>query len=170
MMKLATVSVLSTLTLLAACAHKPMQEATNLSVKETISINASADAVWAKSNNFGDLGAWHPAVAKTAIVGGTNNQTGAVRLLTLQDGGTINETLTAYDAGNKTLSYVINESVLPVSSYSSTFMVKPVTAKTSEVIWTAKFNSKEGQTDETASKTITSVFQGGLANLKKITE
>ena len=39
--------------------------AKTLVVNEKIEVNAPADAVWAKVNNFGDLGAWHPAVTKT---------------------------------------------------------------------------------------------------------
>ncbi len=177
MNKLVNISIISLFTLLAACAHKPMSNAANLSVTEKVTINASADKVWTKAHNFGDLGAWHPAVAKTEMIGGNNNQSGAVRLLTLQDGGTIKETLTAYDANRKTLSYVINEGVLPVSNYASTLTVNPVSANISEVTWAANFKRKDlsdkpatGQDDEAASKTITAVFQGGLANLKKITE
>lgn len=71
------------------------EQAADLQVVEKVAINAPASKVWEKVNNFGDLGAWHPAVAKTEIVDGKNNEKGAVRLLTLQDGGTIKETLTA---------------------------------------------------------------------------
>jgi mxaD protein len=177
MNKLMNISVLSGLALLAACAHKPMHNVAELVVVEKVTINASADKVWAKAQNFGDLGAWHPAVAKTEIIGGVNNQPGAVRLLTLQDGGTINETLTAYNASGRTLSYVINEGVLPVSNYASTLTVSPLGASASEVTWAANFKRKDlsanpatGQDDKAASETITAVFQGGLANLKKITE
>lgn len=162
---------------LSACAHKPMSNAANLAVDEKVSINAPADKVWAKVQNFGDLGAFHPAVAKTEILSGTNNKTGAVRLLTLQDGGTVKETLTAYDAKAMTYSYVINESVLPVSHYAAKIMVKPTSATTSEVVWTANFARKDpsdtpakGQDDQSATDTIHAVFQGGLNNLKKITE
>jgi len=123
-----------------------------------------------------DLGAWHPAVAKTEIVGGTNNQVNAVRLLTLGDGGQITETLTAYNSDNMAYSYVINEGVLPVSNYVSTIQVVP-TPTGSEVIWRGSFkrkdvlpNPKKGQDDETASNTIHAVYRGGLDNLKKITE
>jgi len=177
MNKLVGISILASLIFLGACAHAPMQGAKNLAVEEKVSINAPADKVWAKASNFGDLGAWHPAVAKTEIISGTNNQKDAVRLLTLQDGGTIKETLTAYDAAGKTLSYVINEGVLPVSNYSSTLTVSSTGATTSEVIWKADFKRKDlsespakGQDDDAASNTIHAVFQGGLANLKKITE
>lgn len=178
MKKFANLTMLLSAVALAACAsnESTANNAGNLKVVEKVEINASASKVWAKVNNFGDLGAWHPAVAKTEIVSGTNNQHGAVRLLTLQDGGKIEETLTAYNDANKTYAYVINEGVLPVSSYASTIQVVP-TSVGSEVIWTGNFkrkdvsaDPKEGQDDATAIKTIQAVYRGGLDNLKKITE
>ncbi len=171
-------AVLAATGLLAACASVggASKAAGNLSAEERVTINAPASKVWQKINNFGDLGAWHPAVAKTEIVSGTNNQPNAVRLLTLQDGGTIKETLTAYNATGMTYSYVINEGVLPVSNYASQIQVKPTQAG-SEVIWTGSFNRKDlsatpakGQDDEAATKTIHAVYGGGLANLKKLAE
>jgi len=176
MNKVINLSVLSSLALLSACATMHKDSAANLAAVEKITINAPASKVWEKISNFGDLGAWHPAVAKTEIISGTNNQPGAVRLLTLQDGGTIKETLTAYNASGMTYSYVINEGVLPVSNYSSQIQVKPTQAG-SEVTWNGSFNRKDpsetpakGQDDEAATKTMHAVYSGGLANLKKITE
>ncbi|MGH8711784.1 MAG: SRPBCC family protein, partial [Burkholderiales bacterium] len=45
------------------------EDAKTLNVAEKVEINAPAGIVWSKVKNFGDLGAWHPAVAKTEIVG-----------------------------------------------------------------------------------------------------
>jgi mxaD protein len=150
--------------------------ATTLHVEEKVMINAPADKVWAKVNNFGDLGAWHPAVASTEIIEGNNNEVGVTRLLTLQDGGKITEKLIAYDDAAKTYSYVIIEGVLPVSGYASTIQVIP-TGSGSEVVWAGNFKRKDrsanptkGQDDEAATTTISAVYRGGLDNLKKITE
>jgi mxaD protein len=173
-------TVVAAVSLLTACASSgggTSNAATNLSVEEKVTINASAAKVWAKAGNYGDLGAFHPAVAKTEITSGTNNTKGAVRLLTLGDGGTVNETLTNYDAAGMSYAYVINESVLPVSNYSAKIMVKPISANVTEVVWNANFKRKDlsaspakGQDDEAATGTIHEVFKGGLNNLKKITE
>ncbi len=161
---------------LVGCATADTNMAQDLSVTERVTISAPVGQVWNKVNNFGDLGAWHPAVANTEIIGGTNNEQGAVRMLTLGDGGTIQETLTAYDAANKTYSYVINEGVLPVSKYASTITVMPVSGG-SEVVWKGTFKRKdtsaspaEGQDDMAAVNTIQAVYKAGLGNLKKIIE
>lgn len=178
MNKLLGLSLLTATLLLNACATTSTKNsAANLSVVEKVTINAPASKVWEKTSDFVDLGAWHPAVAKTEITSGTNNTKGAVRLLTLGDGGTIKETLTAYSVADMTYSYVINEGVLPVSNYASTIQVKPIDAGSSEVVWTGNFKRKDlsvtpakGQDDEAATNTIHAVYRGGLDNLKKITE
>ncbi len=146
-------------------------------VNKSVKINASADTVWEKVANFGDLGAWHPAVAKTNIVEGKDNEVGAKRELTLQDGGKINETLTAYDAKKKTMTYIITGGVLPVSDYKAVISIKSAGKNKSIATWSANFKRKDpsatpaaGQDDKAAKDTISGVFDGGLANLKKILE
>ena len=148
-----------------------------LKVKETVEINAPAAKVWGLAGDFGNLGAWHPAVAKTEIVEGANNVKGAKRLLTLQDGGTIHETLTAFNAKKTMMSYKITESVLPVSDYTATLKVIPMGKTKSKVVWNAAFKRADqaatpavGKDDAAATKTITGVFRGGLDNLKKLAE
>lgn len=171
-------SMVATLSLVAcATGGSQMTNAPRLEVEERVVINAPASAVWAKVNNFGDLGAWHPAVAKTEITDGNNNQMGAVRSLTLQDGGNIVETLKQYSDGEMKYSYVINKGVLPVSNYISTIRVFPQTADKTEVVWMGRFNRKDlsdnpakGADDQTATDTIHAVYRGGLDNLKKILE
>jgi len=151
--------------------------AKTLKAEEKVEIKAPAADVWAKVSNFGDLGAWHPAVAKTEITGGTNNKKGAVRVLTLGDGGKITEKLTAYDAKKMTFTYVITEGVLPVSSYKSTLTVKAGKGGMTTVVWSGSFKRKdtsdkpkEGQDDKTAVDTMKNVYRAGLDNLKKISE
>ena len=151
--------------------------AKTLKVVEKIEINAPANVVWAKVDDFGDLGEWHPAVKKTEIVNGKNNVKGAVRVLTLQDGGTIKEKLRSYSAKGMTFEYEILEGVLPVSSYVSSVTVKGVKGGVTTVVWKGHFKRKDtsanpaaGQDDAAAVKTITSVYKAGLDNLKKISE
>ena len=170
--------LLSSLTLaLIAVSFSALAAAPKLTVSEKVEINASAKTVWAKVQNFGDLGAFHPAVKTTEITSGTNNKVGAKRLLTLQDGGTINETLTKYDKKKMMYGYIITDGVLPVSNYSAVIKVKALGKDKSVVTWNANFKRKDladapaaGQDDKAATDTITGVFKGGLENLKKISE
>jgi mxaD protein len=167
-------AILSTLTLsISAIAGK----AEILNVEEKIEVNAPANTVWFKLHNFSDMGAWHPAVKKTELIEGENNKAGAVRLLTLQDGGTIKEKLINYKFKEKSFEYEIIEGVLPVSNYVSTLTVTEAKDGKSLVVWKGNFKRKDisdkpaaGSTDEDAVKTITSVYKGGLDNLKKVSE
>lgn len=142
----------------------------SLYVIKTIDVDAPASKTWEKLSKFGDLGAWHPAIAKTQIVLGAEGQAGADRELTLKDGGKINETLTAYNDNDKSMSYVITESVLPVNDYASTLRVLSNGDKHSVVVWEGSFKSKPAAGDKTALETISAVYEGGLANLKKLVE
>lgn len=153
------------------------EKAATLNVEEKLEINAPTSAVWSKLHNFSDMGAWHPAVKKTELIEGTNNKAGAVRLLTLQDGGTIKEKLTVYKFKEKSFEYEIIEGVLPVSNYASTLTVTETKDGKSMVAWKGHFKRKDtsdkpavGLGDDDAVKTITSVYKGGLDNLKKISE
>lgn len=140
----------------------------NISISKTIAIDAPAAEVWDKVKDFNALNTWHPAVAKTEILKGDNNKVGATRLLTLNDGGTIEEDLLAWDETTMTYSYNIIQSVLPVSDYEATLTVELITDTSTKIIWSASFNAGKGADDDTARNTISGIFDAGLENLTKI--
>ena len=170
--------ILAALALLAVSACAPSGgDAPVLTVTKSVDINAPASVVWDTVKDFDALNRWHPAVAKTEIVEGTNNTVGAVRVLTLGDGGTIREKLVAWDGNGRSLKYTILEGVLPVSSYESTITVAESGADASKVTWTGNFKRKDTSAtpakdadDATATTTMESVYQAGLDNLKKMVE
>lgn len=151
--------------------------APRLTASKTMAIDASAAKVWRAAKDFNGLNTWHPAVATDEIVEGKNNTVGAVRLLTLKGGGTIKEKLLAFDPAGRSFKYSIVEGVLPVSAYTSTFVVKSRGKNKASVTWTGHFKRKnvgdnpaDNENDKTAVDTISGVYQGGLDNLKKIVE
>lgn len=149
-----------------------------LRVSKNVTIDAPADKVWNQIKDFSGLGSWHPAIESDAIVEGTDNKVGAVRLLTLKGGGgTIKEKLVGYNARAHTMKYAILEGVLPVSHYTSTIAVTAVGKDKSKVTWSGTFQRKdtgpnpaENANDKTATDTMAGVYQSGLDNLKKIVE
>jgi mxaD protein len=148
-----------------------------LTTSKSITVNAPADKVWNAVKDFNGLNTWHPAVATDEIVEGKNNTVGAVRLLTLKGGGTIKEKLASYDPAGRSFKYAIIEGVLPVSGYTSTFVVKPIGKNKSSVTWSGHFKRKnvgdnpgDTENDKTAVDTIGGVYQAGLDNLKRIVE
>ena len=93
------------------------------------------------------------------------------------DGGTVKEKLLAHDDGARSLTYNILEGVLPVSSYVSTVTVREAPGGGSTVEWKGTFKRRSladeppaGEDDATAINTMTAVYEGGLASLKKSLE
>jgi polyketide cyclase/dehydrase/lipid transport protein len=151
--------------------------APELHVKKSMTIAAPAEKVWDASKNFNGLNTWHPALASDELQSGTNNTVGAVRLLTLKGGGTIKEKLLQFDEQGHRYRYAIMESVLPVSHYSSNFVVTSLGPNKTLVTWSGKFKRKnlsdtppDNENDKTATDTIEGVYKAGLDNLKKIVE
>lgn len=171
---LTSVLAIALLATTSAIAKGPQQ----LEVEEYVNINAAPEAVWDKIRNFGGLDQWHPAVAKVEVVEGENNKVGAIRVLTLKDGGTVRERLLKYSDREREMKYSIVEGVLPVSSYVSEIEVKRgKTPGTSVVEWEGKFkrkdgsdNPKTGEDDKAALDTMRGVYKSGLEHLKKLME
>ncbi|MEA3107213.1 MAG: hypothetical protein QOI88_1818 [Gammaproteobacteria bacterium] len=151
--------------------------ALELHVKKSVTIAAPAEKVWDASKNFNGLNIWHPALASDEIISGKNNTVGAVRVLTLKGGGTIKEKLLEFDDKGHRFRYAILESVLPVSHYTSSFVVTSLAPEKTLVTWSGKFKRKnlsdtppDNENDKTAIDTASGVYQSGLDNLKKIVE
>ena len=172
MKKLLAIIAAALLLPLTAVAHGPSPQ----KVEKEVTIKADPAKVWAMVKDFGNMQQWHPAIASTKL----ESKDGATfRLLTLKDGGTIYEKLKSSDDADMKLKYEIIEGVLPVGDYNATMTVKagPGAGETT-VTWMARFYRKyrlnppipPGQDDESAVKAVTGVFDGGLANLKKVLE
>ena len=148
-----------------------------LHVTQTVHIQAPAGKVWDTVKNFDQLNTWLPPVAKDEIVEGQNNTVGAVRLLTLKDGGTVKEKLLAYTPAARAFRYQILESVLPVSHYTAVVTVKSAGKGKSTITWAGRFKRKnegpspgDNESDKAGTDAITGVYQAGLSNLKKMLE
>jgi len=161
---------------LIACAAVGVASAAapTLHVTESVEIDAPLTKVWKAVKDFNGLASWHPAVAKDEIVEGSNNVEGAVRLLTLKDGGTIKEKLLAYNPAAHRVKYAILEGVLPVSDYTATIAVTGAGGGKTLVTWTGHFQRKDtsdhpaaNANDKAATDAIHGVYRAGLDNLKK---
>ncbi|NDZ11572.1 SRPBCC family protein [Variovorax sp. WS11] len=169
------VPILAASLLLAASASSLAHGPTRQKVTEKVTIEAPADAVWAKVKNFNGLKDWHPAVADSPADKG--NAEGSVRTLKLKDGGTLVEALESYDDAHKKYSYRAKDGgALPVTNYTSTLSVVADGGK-SVVEWRGAFyrgypnnDPPPDRNDEAALKAVTGVYRGGLGNLKKMME
>lgn len=171
MKKLFTIIALAALSFNAS-AHGPSPQ----KVEKTVVIKAAPAKVWAVVKDFGNLHAWHPAIASTKL---EKKGEETFRTLTLKDGGTITEKLRTADDADMKLRYEITEGVAPVADYNAFMQVTAGPgAGESTVTWVGRFYRTyklnppipAGQDDETAVKFVTGVFDSGLANLKKVIE
>lgn len=171
MKKLLAIIALAALSFNAA-AHGPSPQ----KVEKTVVIKAAPAKVWAVVKDFGNMHAWHPAIASTKL---EKKGDETFRTLTLKDGGTIYEKLRTADDADMKLKYEIVDGVAPVADYNSFMQVTAGPgAGESTVTWVGRFYRTyklnppipAGQDDETAVKFITGVYDSGLANLKKVVE
>jgi carbon monoxide dehydrogenase subunit G len=156
----------------SAFAHGPTPQ----KVEKTVVIKAAPAKVWAMVKDFGNMQAWHPAIASTKL---EKKGEETHRTLTLKSGGDINEKLRSADDASMKLKYEITGGVAPVADYNAVMTVTAGPgAGESTVTWVGRFYRTyklnppipEGQDDATATAFITGVFDSGLANLKKVLE
>ncbi len=171
MKKFLTLLALATLSFNAA-AHGPTPQ----KVEKSVVIKTTPAKTWALVKDFGNIHTWHPAVASTKL---EKKGEDTFRTLNLKGGGEIYEKLRSVDDKDMKLKYEIVSGVAPVADYNSVMTVTAGPgAGESTVTWVGRFYRTyklnppipEGQDDETALKFITGVYDGGLANLKKVLE
>ena len=175
---LLALAVLPNLTLVpAAFAHGPTPQ----KVEKSVVIKAPPAKVWAMLKDFGNMQAWHPAIASDKLEQkkDENGEMATFRTLTLKSGGEINEKLRSADDKDMKLKYEITGGVAPVADYNSVMTVTAGPgAGESTVTWVGRFYRTyklnppipAGQDDATATGFITGVYDSGLANLKKVLE
>ena len=87
---------------------------------ESITINASVDAVWGVIKQFDAITSWHPDVKASS--GDGKNASDGVRTITLQNGGHLIESLDYYSDKDHEYNYRLkteNVTAFPVSSYTT---------------------------------------------------
>ena len=151
--------------LAASAALTPMAQAGDtLRVSRSVDFKKTPAEVWAVIGEFSKLHTWHPAVESVAMNG--DGGTGLHRVLTLVGGGEIDETLTDYSLTDRSYSYVINSSPLPVANYTATIAVKDA-AGSARVVWESSFEA-DGATPSKAKEIIGGIYEAGFENLAKI--
>ena len=134
-------------------------------------IDASADKVWAVVRDFNALPTWHPAIAESAIEGGLpSDRVGCVRRFTLRsDGGLLRERLLALSDPERSYTYNILISPMPVANYVATLRFTPITAGDKTFAeWWAEFDVTSGPEQATTSDIGDNVFVVGFASINKI--
>ncbi|WP_432740443.1 SRPBCC family protein [Methylobacter sp. G7] len=153
-------------------AHGPTPQ----KAKESITINASVDAVWNVIKQFDAIASWHPDVKASS--GDGKNASDGIRTLTLKNDGQLVESLDYYSDKDHEYNYRLkteNVTAFPVSSYTTNLQVTVGDdANTSMVTLKSRFyrgdtgnTPPESLNDAAAVKAMNAFFKNGLTGLKQ---
>ena len=128
------------------------------SVTVSTHLHATPDEVWSKIGDPGAISAWHPAIAASPL-------DGEHRMCTLADGAQIAEQIDEVDDDNRSYTYRIIESPLPLEDYISTIQVLPADGGAS-LVWTSSFEVSDGPPEDMVA-VIQSVYDAGISALRE---
>jgi hypothetical protein len=134
-------------------------------------VAAPVDKVWGRIRAFNDLPAWLPAIGHSELVEGVDGQVGAVRRLTLADGGDpFDERLLHLDDTDRSLTYTFTgANPFGVRRYVSTIRVSPVTdTGESFVEWWNEYDANADEEQELNRTFAQDVYAGGIDGLRKL--
>jgi hypothetical protein len=143
----------------AAFAMAVASPALALEAKKEMKVEGTADAAWTAIGEFCEISSWHPAVEQCEL---SEKDGKTLRTLSLKGGGTIVEELVEFDADDRSYTYVILESPLPVANYKSTIQVEDEGGTV--IAWEGSFDAK-GAPDADAVAVIEGIYDAGLASL-----
>jgi mxaD protein len=126
-------------------------------------IGLDAESLWRKAGHFGDVGAWHPALARVESEG---DQPGAIRRIETRQGDKQVEQLDQIDPVRHLYRYSMKESALPLANYTAEFRIDNADMGTSTVIWSARFEVTAGNEDN-GIEIVRQFLKRGLHNLKR---
>lgn len=131
-------------------------------------VPAGADDVWRVVRDFNGLPGWHPAIADSELTSGAAAEVGAVRRLTLADGGVVVERLVTLDDADRSYTYEILESPFAVRRYVSTVRVAPVTDSGHAFVeWWSEYDADGADEDELSALFAEGVYAAGIAGLRE---
>jgi len=126
-------------------------------------IKAPAGEVWQTVKDFENPGKYLSAVSECRMEGAG---VGAVRSVNLQNGGYGVEKMVHLDEENRTISYTLIDSSLPLSGYIAVMHVRDLGEHHCVLEWSSVFEPK-GISDEEALEFIEKFYAGGFEGMKQ---
>jgi len=132
-------------------------------------IDAPVDDVWAYGRDFNGHGEWHPLIAESHIEGGKpSDQVGCIRNFKLTNGGHLREQLLSFNDLDRSFTYNILVSPMPIENYVATFAVKPITEGNKTFVeWFATFDVAPADEARIRSQVGRDTFAAGIIALEK---
>jgi hypothetical protein len=138
---------------------------TYITIPLEIEVNKPAAEVWARIGKYCDIGEWLQIPGGCKMLSGTEGDVGSVRSVA-------NEVL----VGKTQYSYTYTQTVRagrPYNLYHGTLEARPVTDKTSKIVYTLMYDNSMLPDDAAREKDKmqrTAVFQRAMTNMKTLAE
>lgn len=126
-------------------------------------LNVPADVVWTAIRNIGRLDAWFPIIETCRVEG---EGAGALRYMTIADGGNIKDTIEEVDDFNKRLVYLRPISPFPVTYYKGTVEVFKSYDGLAVVVWTIDFESTP-ENSSSVAELVKGAISDGIDGMEK---
>jgi hypothetical protein len=133
-------------------------------------IDAPVDEVWRLLRDFNGHQRWHPAVAASRIEDGrAGDEVGAVRRFRLRDGAELREQLLRLSDRDRSFTYCLLESPIPLLGYVATVRLRPVTdGNRTFWDWRSSFAAPPGQEAELAALVGEEIYEAGFAAVREL--
>lgn len=127
-------------------------------------IDFPVEKVWEYSKSFDAMKKWNSEIAELHIEGGKKaDQVGCIRNFTLKNGANVRETLLSFSDIDRSLTYDIIVSPMPIENYVATFTCRPITEGNKTLVeWSATFDVSKDKEQEFTHHVGRNVFAGGL--------
>jgi hypothetical protein len=150
--------------MMGACDTAVLEESAVPRSSASLVVHAAPDAVWGFLRDFDATPHYVPPITASEILDGKRaDQVGCERVLTLDGGGLVRETLVALSDLDRTLTYHLTEGPFPFTGYYSTIRVIPVEdGAASFVEWSAVYDCESADVDGNEELLADGLFRPGL--------
>ena len=135
-----------------------------VTLRRSTIVDAPLAEVWALLRDFNGHDQWHPAVTSSHMQGGApSTQIGGVRDFRLASGDRVCERLIRLSDRERSFTYTITRSDVPLMDYVAHVELKPVTEGSRTFWrWHSKFNAPRGREDELKKLVAEGVYRVGF--------
>ena len=140
-----------------------------IKVEKSTVIDAPVDRVWSVLRDFNGHEHWHPAVKESRIEERLPaDAVGAVRRFRLGDGSTLRERLLTLSDAERTFSYCLLDTPIPLLNYVAHVSLHRVTVgERTFWRWTSEFDAPRGQERKLRTLVGEEIYERGFAAIRR---
>ena len=137
-------------------------------VRSTV-LSVPVEDVWEILRNFNGYDAWHPTIEESQIERGyAPDLVGCIRKFRLTDGSELREQLLALSDKEKTLSYCLLDTPIPLFNYVAHIRLLPVTENNGTFLeWEGRFDAPKGSVEELTALVSEQIYHAGFQAIRE---